>query len=892
MALRCQRVAAEWGLAAEMTPDRWQQIEDAFHALLDIDPAERESLLDGRYSNDPELRQTLLDLLREHDAQASVFEKPAWGGQGDFLPAIAAHELDASLAGRRIGPYQLMRELGRGGMGAVYLAERADGQFRQQAAVKLVKRGMDTDFILGRFRQERQILASLNHPYIARLLDGGSTEDGLPYFVMEYVEGMPVFQFVSHRGLGLEQRIELFCKVCEAVASAHSQRIVHRDLKPSNIMVTADGSPKLLDFGIAKMLDPEPGTGDAAPTMTSMRIMTPEYASPEQARGLPVAPASDVYSAGILLYELVTGRRPFRFESRVPYETAQVILTAEPVKPSQAARVQHGEASTAGHPGATSSGQLAARLEGHLDNIVLTALRKDPAERYASIADLRSDLLAHAAGGQVKARAFVSTDRPVAARKIDDKALAVLPIQVFGRLYSDDSGDYLGVGLADSLITRLSQIRSFSVRPTSSILKFASGADAFQAGRELGVRYVLDGNMRRSGSLLRVTMQLLDVPREATVWAQQFHSQADDVLKLEDDISSQVAVSLSPHLTQTEKKQISKRGTSNEAAFQAYARGRSHWTAFTPGSLGQARHCFEKAIELDPQYALAYVGMADFHNWAGIYGIMPDRQSISRTIEYAERALAIDNELGEAHATYGLAVWNAGWDFNKAEALLKRSIDLAPGYPHGYEWFGAICTGLGRTAEGTELTRRAEEIDPLSLRTKTLAAWQRYQAGQFEQALAKADEIVEIDANYPQGHLQRGNALEQLGRFGEAAEAMTRCVKLMPGAALAVYPLCFALQGAGRIEEVREAVRQLEDAARHGYVKPWFLGMAYTAAGNFDRAFECFEQSFADRDAWTIWFWTEPKLRVLHRDPRYARLLRQMSPELAEKVEHSAARES
>lgn len=883
-----RHLPAEGGWAGgKMTPERWKQIDETFQAVLESAPAEREGRLDSLCGSDTELRRTVLDLLLQSETRGNVLDKPAWGDSEAFLSAISNRNPEASFAGRRIGPYQLTRELGRGGMGAVYLAERADGQFRQQAAVKLVKRGMDTDFILRRFRQERQILASLNHPYIARLLDGGSTGDGLPYFVMEYVDGVPIFQFASERQLDLARRIELFCKVCEAVASAHARRIVHRDLKPSNIMVTADGSPKLLDFGIAKMLDPEPGTGDVAPTMTSLRIMTPEYASPEQARGLPVAASSDVYSAGIILYELLTGQRPYRFQSRVPFETAQVILTIDPSKPSHAVLERSCDSSTAGTPPASSPESLAKQLEGDLDNIVLTALRKDPAERYSSIEDLRADLLAHVSGGAVKARPFATAEKPVTARPIDDKALAVLPIKVFGRLYPDDSGEYLGVGLADTLITRLSQIRSFSVRPTSSILKFAAVADPFQAGRELGVRYVLDGNMRRSGPLLRVTMQLLDVTREATVWAQQFHSQADDVLKLEDDISSQVALSLAPHLTQTEKRQIAKRGTNSEAAFQAYARGRSHWIAFTPGSLGQARQCFAKAIELDPQYALAYVGMADFHNWAGIYGIIPDRQAIALTREYAERALAIDDELGEAHATYGLLMWNADWDFPRAETHLTRAIELAPGYPHGYEWYGAIHTGLGHAAQGTALTRKAEQIDPLSLRTKTLAAWQRYQAGMLEEALAKADEIVEIDSNYPQGHFQRGNVLEQLGRFDEAIESMQRCLTLMPGAALAVYPLCFALQRAGRSEEARQAVRQLAESASAGYVKPWFLGMAYTAIGDLDRAIGCFEQAFAGRDAWAIWFGTEPKLRVLHRDPRYLRLLHMMSSELAEKLEKS-----
>lgn len=866
-----------------MTPERWQQIEEVFQAALDIEPAQRESFLHRHCGGDSPLRAEVVKLLHDHDASGDALEAPPWIASTMIRDALAdkqdEKQEEGALAGKRVGAYKLVRELGRGGMGAVYLAERADGQFRQTVAVKLVKRGMDTDFILGRFRQERQILASLNHPYVARLLDGGSTDDGLPYFVMEHVEGKPIYAFSAERKLDLRQRLELFCKVCEAVASAHAHHVVHRDLKPSNILVTAEGSPKLLDFGIAKLTNPEL-TGDMPMlTVAQLRLMTPEYASPEQARGLPVTIASDVYAAGVLLYELVCERHPYQFPSSRIEEATRIITEVEPKKPS--------EMVLADGAGGDALLALSRMLVGDLDNIILKAVRKDPHERYASIGALRADILNYLGGRPVEAQPFASrvVESLLSPRKMDDHALAVLPLKVLGRVDDADSGAYyLGVGLADTLITRLSQIRSFIVRPTSSILKFTNVSDAFQAGHELGVRYIVDGSIRRAGRMLRVTVQLLDVPSEATVWAQQFQSQADDVLTLEDEIAAQVAQSLAPQLTRSEKQALAKRGTQNEAAFQSYVRGRFHWTQFTPESLLQARLFFEKAIALDSQYALAYVGMADFYNWASIFGIIEVPDGLQKMYHYAQLALQLDSELGEAHATIGLATWNLEWDFAKAEQHFNRAIELSPNYPHGYEWYGAILTGLGRLKEGTAKTKKAEEVDPLSLRTKALVAWQYYQAGHLQEALDKADEIIEMDRSYPQGYFQRGNILEQMGRYQEAVAAMEICQALMPGSVLPVYPLCFALQGLGRIEDARELAKELVEFNKTTLVKPWFLAMVHVAIGDVDAALEYFAQSFVERDAWTIWSATDLKLRALHKDPRFVALLRQMSPQLAEKI--------
>ena len=406
-----------------MTPERWQQIKKVFNAALDRTPDEREAFLHQTCGDDLSLRQQVEDLLCSHQQAGDFIEEPAADYDSLLNDDAVTLQLD-SMAGRRIGAYKLVREIGRGGMGAVYLAIRADNQFSQRAAIKLVKRGMDTDFILRRFRNERQILAALNHPNIARLLDGGTTDDGLPYFVMEYIEGAPIHRFCDTHRLTIVERLRLFQQVCSAVTYAHQQQVIHRDIKPGNILVTEDGTPKLLDFGIAKILNPELAADTIDPTLTAMRLMTPEYASPEQARGETVTDATDQYSLGVLLYELLTGHRPYHFRQRAPHEIARIISEEEPQRPSDA--VTHTRELTASDGQRTivltpeavsrsrnsSPAELRHELSGNLDSIVMQSLSKDPRQRYDSVEKLSEDINRYLLGQPIAARAYEASFEP------------------------------------------------------------------------------------------------------------------------------------------------------------------------------------------------------------------------------------------------------------------------------------------------------------------------------------------------------------------------------------------------------------------------------------------------------------------------------------------------
>jgi serine/threonine protein kinase len=458
--------------------DRWREVDRLFEAALDRPPEERVPFLDAACGADAELRAEVAKLLAADEA-----------GSGDFLeqPALALLtttsgteregtpfeiEWPEGAPGPRLGPYRLIAPLQSGGMGTVYRAARDDDQYQRQVAIKMLRAGLCSDEGRHRFRVERQILARLEHPHIARLYEGGETEEGCPYLVMELIDGEPIDRYCDNRRLTIEERLGLFRQVCGAVQHAHQSLLVHRDLKPSNILVTAAGEPKLLDFGIAKELDA--AAGDAGLTRTGLRLLTPGYGSPEQARGEPVSTASDVYSLGVLLYELLCGRSPYRLEGLAPHEVEREIGTREPLPPSRAVDPATPEAEAIAQARGLTPRGLRRRLAGDLDNVVAHALRKEPHRRYPSAASLSGDLKAHL------------FDLPVAAR----------PDSLAYRLTKGVRRHRLGVAAAALLVAllsgflvslrsqqrRLATERDKAEQALSFLLKAATAANPYESG--------------------------------------------------------------------------------------------------------------------------------------------------------------------------------------------------------------------------------------------------------------------------------------------------------------------------------------------------------------------------------------------------------------------------
>ena len=403
-----------------MTPaaERYARAQELFEAAVDLPRPERDALLHERCDGEAELRSEVEALL-EADAWTDSLDGQPFAIPQDVFDDAAEEQF----AGRHFGPYELVREIGRGGLGSVYLAMRSDGEYRKEVALKLIRRGFDTDDILRRFRTERQILAQLDHPNIARLIDGGTTDEGLPYFVMEYVKGEPISAYCDLHRLGIDRRLDLFRRVCSAVTYAHQNLVIHRDLKPSNILVTAEGEPKLLDFGIAKLLsaDDEPMLTQTAP---GVRAMTPEYASPEQVKGERITTASDVYSLGVLLYQLLTGQKPYRLTTHTADELSRAVTSQQPERPSTA--LTRGDKS-----------KIEVRnskiVFGDLDNIVLMAMRKEPHRRYASVAALAEDIRRYRDGLPVLARKdtlLYRSDKFIRRHKLGVAAAAVVMLSL------------------------------------------------------------------------------------------------------------------------------------------------------------------------------------------------------------------------------------------------------------------------------------------------------------------------------------------------------------------------------------------------------------------------------------------------------------------------------
>ena len=873
-----------------MSPERWQQVESILQAALDLNPEDRDSFLVEACKGDADLKRDVQSLLSKREDVRSRFEKPV-----SAETRLLEEDQDPMLK-RLLGAYRIERELGRGGMGTVYEGIRADNEFKRRVAIKLVKRGMDTDFVLRRFRKERQILAALDHPNIALLLDGGTTDDGLPYFVMEFIEGQPLYKYCDAKQLTINERLNLFLSICDAIHHAHEMHVVHRDIKPSNVLVTLEGVPKLLDFGIAKLLNPDiAGDMTHDPTATAMRLMTPEYASPEQVQGGLTSPTTDVYSLGVLLYELLTGHRPYRLRNRAPYEIARVICDEVPAPPSVIIGypedlLPHYLAGEEGSPlqrlyASRSAGPESLRrdLAGSVDTIVMRALRKQAEWRYQTAEQLRDDIWRHLNNQPISAwpdppKLVASQKEPVRT----DSSLAVLPLKLLDIHRGSESGpDYLGVGLADALITRLSAIQRFTVRPTSSVLRYGAHSDPLVAGRELGVKFVLDGLIRRAGERIRVTIQLLSVRDGIAIWAGQFDEQFTDVLTLEDAISANVAEAITPQLTGDERIKLSKRGTENPQAHEAYLRGRYYWNTFTEEGFARAIVCYNQAIALDPKYAAAYAGVAAYHNWLGSYSVLPFAECSAAAFEAASMSVSIDRALAEGHAALGQAILTKDFDWANAERELLTAIELNPKYSYAHVLYGLQLTMEGRFAEGLEEARFARELDPLAIISRFTYVWCSYHAKQFQEGVRLSQEVLKSEPNNVMMLHIHSFLLSRLGRHEEAIAAARKSVTLMGKVSHTLGRLGSALAEAGQIDEAEAVLREMDEITSHRYISPYHRAIVTGVLGRIDQALDLIEEAYETGDAKILWLGVDPELENLHGQPRYNELLRKLDHPLA-----------
>ncbi len=882
-----------------MSPERWRRIEAVFQAAVDLPEHQRDQFLRAECGPDDELRAEIERLLDSDGSADEFIESPVWT-DSSLLNTTARKDLSDSVEklsdadeqdgyiGRIIGAYRLTGAIGRGGMGAVYLAERADGEFFQRVAIKLIKRGMDSDFIIRRFRHERQILASFEHPFIARLLDGGTTESGTPYFVMEFVEGQNLYSYADANGLDLRDRLKLFQKVCSAIEYAHGRQIIHRDIKPSNILINVSGSPKLLDFGIAKIFDPDLIHESVNPTASMLRMMTPDYASPEQVQGLEITPASDIYSLGVLLYELLTGHRPYNFAGRALHEVSRVICDTMPKLPS---RMLDDPGTVLPHytngpvdlftVRRTDASALAAMLAGDLDNIVMKALNKAPEQRYLSVSELSQDISRHLNGSRVSAPAYSAPNSVEAVPHLRTptgaKTLAVLPFTFLNLVSNEDTDDrFLGIGLADALITRLSKVRRFVVRPTSSVSTFSDGPiDPVRAGRELNVDFILSGNVKKANERVRVTVQLLNVNENAAIWATSIDEMLSDVFSLEDKLSNKVVEGLLPQLTGDEREEFVKRGTENPEAFEHYLRGRYYFNSFTEESFAKAFVNFHSAIAADPDYAHAYAGIADYYNWLGILGVLPPEECFAPAINAARKAVQLDGNLSEAHASLGFSLHAGNFEWSRAEHHLTRAIELNPSNANAYVWYAIVMYTEGRFDEGLQYARRSIDIDPLTPFNHHNVAWGLYFARRLDEAAAAYRKVIEDFPTYSFGYYGLSKVLRLKNETTAALRENSRAAELMDGSIFSLLSEAECYAADGQNEIASQKLRKLDQLASERYVSPYQLSLVHCYLKDSDEAIRQLQRSAEMRESWLNWMGVEPVFDLVRGDPRFEAILEQ-----------------
>lgn len=895
-----------------------ERIQEIFHEAIECDPRSRAELLSRACGDDTLMRQEVESLLWSFQEHQDFLQSPVFNLSAAEVIAqvLDESEKELSIVGQRVGPYRLTRQIGRGGMGAVYLAKRDDKQYEQQVAVKLIKRGMDSEEVLRRFRRERQILANLAHPYISRLLDGGITADGRPFFVMEYVEGQPIDEYASTQQLSTRERLEVFLTVCVAVQYAHQHKIIHRDLKPGNILITTDGTPRLLDFGIAKLLDNEHYAQSTAETATALRLLTPEYASPEQLRGRPLTVASDIYTLGIVLYELLTGRRPHEFQSRAPEEILQSMMGTEMQKPSIviSGPVRSPSNGTSTNRSSTREdingsrneqpSKLRRELRGDLDNIVLMALRKEPDRRYSSVEKFAEDIRRHLDGLPIIARkdtfayksskfllrnkaailsaflvamACLVIGVSVAVLTTHNKTIDSIAVLPFVNSSHNPDMEYLSDGITDSLIDSLSRFPRLTVPAHASVFRYKGQTpDPKSAGNALGVASALTGSVTADGENLLVETELFDSSNGRMIWSKQYRGKRADIQIMRQQMVQDLSIALGLHLDERTQKQSRSAYTDNAEAYDSYLKGRYFWNKRDQESLRRGIEYFQQAIDRDPNYALAYSGIADSYSLLEIYGALLPDQAFGAAKIAAARALELDPDLAETHASIALIKWLYEWNWVEADREFKRALELNPQYPTAHHWYGLFLAEMGRFDEARIEVKRALDLDPMSLIINTDMGHVLYYARRYKESLEQYKKTLKMEPNFTPAQIDIMWVYEQLGMIDEWYSVMEK-LDWKPGS-------LEAFRAHGPIGAWRKQLNELKQSQAMALQQPrqtpkhfFEAALLYAHLGEKKQALEMLEKAYQAREHTLAQIKVNPELDSLRSEPRFIALLRQMN---------------
>jgi serine/threonine protein kinase/tetratricopeptide (TPR) repeat protein len=820
-------------------------------------------------------------------------------------------------SGTKLGRYEIRSKLGAGGMGEVFLAH--DAMLDRKVALKILPPELASNQNrMRRFTQEAKAAAALNHPNIAHIYEI-SEHEGMHFIAMEYVDGSTLREAIHRERIGIPKLLRYLQQVAEGLTKAHAAGIVHRDLKPDNVMITRDGYPKILDFGLAKLtvpLTPKPMTSHAEATTEVLSrplsrpglvMGTVGYMSPEQVQGHPVDHRSDIFAFGCLLYEAATGQRAFESESTI--DTLHKIV----------------------HTPARLVRDLNPSAPADLTRIVRRCLAKDPDDRYQSIReaaielrDVRRDLegavevktsvpLATVTSTERNAATVDGTQRSTspssaeyifAGIKRHKLATAVVlativlgSIAIAAYLYlrstavaidsiavlpfvnqnRDPNTEYLSDGLTESITNSLSQLSNLRVIPSPSIARYKTKEiDAITAGNELGVRAILTGRILQRGDSLTVNAALIDVRDNKQLWGEQYNRKVADALAVQQEISREISERLRTRLSGEEQKQLKKRDTSNPEAYQAYIRGRYYWNKRTAENVKKAIEQFQQAADKDPNYALAYVGLADCYVLLIEYAGASTTDTVPKSIALAERALQLDPSLGEAHTSLGWCYGAGLWQWGKAESEFKRAIELSPNYPTAHQWYSLVLRDQGRFDEAKFEIKRAQELDPLSLIIgQSVAQSYLFLEGDSTRALEEAKRVVDLDPNYPRGLEVLGWIYLKQGRNSEAIAALQKAVAA-GGDRRIFSSLGYVLAISGKKAEALKLLKEVQAKyERHEALGKDVAGI-YAGLGDKDQVFIWLEKDFQARVGPLSRIRWEPPFESVRSDPRFADLLRRM----------------
>ncbi len=806
----------------------------------------------------------------------------------------------------RLGRYELRSQIGKGGMGEVYLA--LDTELDRTVAIKILPADVASDQQrLQRFIQEAKAASALNHPHILTVHEIGTIGDSR-YIATEFIEGDTLRRRIG-AGMKLEEILEISIQVTSALAAAHSAGIVHRDIKPENVMVRHDGYAKVLDFGLAKMAQPAGVTTDTeAPTKTLVNtdagtvMGTANYMSPEQAKGKSLDSRSDLWSVGAVLYEMVTKHLPFAGET--PNETISLILQKEPAPMMR----------------------YANNVPDELERIVTKALTKDPEGRYQTAKDLLIDLRNLKRKLEVDAeidrtvppelRAATSTsgsrghstasNAPAAGTAAPSSAeyivsgikqhkvaalvvllvlllaggalgvilygrrattsldsIAVLP---FVNASGDPNMEYLSDGISETLINSLTRLQRLHVVARATAFRYkGKETDPQTVGRELNVRTVLMGRVRQKGDILNVQVDLVDASTGAQLWGEEFERQATDVLSVKQAISREIIEKLRLKLSGEEQQKL-EGSDSNGEAYQLYLKGRYHWNKRDEEGLEKSVEYFNEAIAKDPNYALAYVGLADSWFTQAWYRIVEPREGYEKARAAANKALSIDEHLAEAHTTLGMIKANYDWDWAGGEAELKRAIELNPNYPTAHQRYSLFLPIFGRFDEAIAEAKRAQELDPLSLILNENVGDIYQLARRYDEAEAQLRKTLELDPNFSVARGTLARLYEAKGMYKEALE------QNLAGAPPEIVAKVMKLYGEAGIQGVWRAqlARMLEDPED---ASPMSIAQLYVKLGDKDKAFEWLNKAVDRRGIGFTYLVADARFDNLRSDPRYITLL-------------------